>query len=149
MNLWNNAGTPVSRLQNIARLLLGCGLIFAGTSHETFARKEFRAQVPDFVPLSKDLNVVLSGIVEIMLGMSLAFWVRRRVFWGWVAAIFFALIFPGNIAQFTHKRDAFGLDTDTARGIRLLFQPVLIGWALWSTGAWAARHLIKIKHPIH
>lgn len=75
--------------------------------------------------------------------MCVAFWVKRRVFWGWVAALFFVLVFPGNIAQLTNHRDAFGLDTDLARSIRLLFQPVLIAWALWSTGAWAARQLIK------
>jgi uncharacterized membrane protein len=84
---------------------------------------------------------VLSGIVEIMLGMSLAFWLRRQVFWGRAAAIFFTLIFPGNISQFVNHRSAFGLTTDTARAVRLLFQPVLIVWALWSTGAWAARKL--------
>ena len=43
----------------------------------------------------------------------------------------------------THERpqsapDAFGLDSDTSRLIRLFFQPVLVVWALWSTGAWAA-----------
>ena len=31
--------------------------------------------------------------------------------------------------------DAFGLDTDTKRFVRLFFQPVLVLWALWCTGA--------------
>ena len=34
--------------------------------------------------------------------------------------------------------DAFGLDSDRARLVRLFFQPVLVAWALWSTGAWRA-----------
>ncbi len=141
MNSSNDPGKPTSRIQNAARVVLGIMLSFAGTAHLTIARKAFQAQVPDWFPLSKDLTVVLSGVVEIMLGMAIAFWVKRRVFWGWLAALFFTLIFPGNIAQFVDHRDAFGLNTDLARGIRLLFQPVLVAWALWSTGAWARRRL--------
>lgn len=143
MNIWNNAGKPVSKLQMIARVTLGMALMFAGTSHLTFARNSFQAQVPDWVPLSKDLTVILSGIVEVALGAALAFWVKKRVFWGWFASIFFTLIFPGNISQWINHRSAFGLDTDTSRFVRLLFQPVLITWALWSSGAWAMRSLLK------
>lgn len=138
MNIWNNDGSPVSLKQNIARCLLGLALVFAGTSHLTIARKAFRAQVPNWIPLSKDLTVVLSGYVEILLGLFVTFWVKKRVFWGWIAALFFTLIFPSNISQFTQHRDAFGLNSDLARGIRLVFQPLLVAWALWSTGAWAA-----------
>jgi uncharacterized membrane protein len=141
MNIWNNPGKPLSLLQNIARFALGIMLMIAGTTHLTIARTSFQAQVPDWVPLSKDLTVVLSGIVEIALGISLAFWLKRRVFWGWAAAVFFTLIFPGNISQFVNHRNAFGLTTDTTRAVRLLFQPLLVAWALWSTGAWAARAL--------
>lgn len=141
-----NVLAPVSKKQNISRYLLGFMLMFAGVGHLTFARKEFQAQVPNWVPISKDLTVVLSGIVEVLLGASIAFWVKKRVFWGWVAAIFFVLVFPGNIAQYVHHRDAFGLNTDFTRGLRLFFQPVLIGWALWSTGAWAARKFLTPKN---
>jgi uncharacterized membrane protein len=63
---------------------------------------------------------------------------RWRVPVGWVVAIFFVVVFPGNISQFATHAHAFGLDSDLARGIRLLFQPLLVIWALWSTGAWAA-----------
>jgi uncharacterized membrane protein len=51
-------------------------------------------------------------------------------------AAFFVAIFPGNISQYINQVDAFGLDSDRARLIRLFFQPVLVIWALWSTGAW-------------
>ena len=53
-------------------------------------------------------------------------------------AAFFVAIFPGNIAQFTTQTDAFGLESDAARAIRLAFQPLLVAWALWSTQAWQA-----------
>jgi uncharacterized membrane protein len=53
---------------------------------------------------------------------------------GLIVAIFFILIFPGNINQYVNGVDAFGLDTDQKRLIRLFFQPLLVVWALWSTG---------------
>ena len=127
-----------TRLQHAARIVLGAALVYAGISHLTFARTDFLAQVPGWVPLDADLVVVLSGIVEIALGAALVALVRYRVPLGWIAAGFFVAVFPGNISQFVDGDAAFGLDSDTARGIRLLFQPVLVAWALWSTGAWTA-----------
>jgi uncharacterized membrane protein len=121
-------------IKTAARILLGTGLIFAGISHLTFARKDFKAQVPDWVPLKKDDTVVYSGIVEITLGTALALApAKYKGSVGKVAATFFTAIFPGNISQYTQKRSAFGLDTDTKRFARLFFQPVLIYWALKST----------------
>jgi len=112
-------------------------MIYAGLSHLTFNRVAFQAQVPDWLPLSKDLIVILSGIVEIVLGLGLAFWKKQRARFGWALAIFFVLIFPGNVAQYINGTDAFGvLNSDRARLGRLFFQPVLIVWALWSSGAW-------------
>lgn len=122
----------------IVRVLLGAALVFAGIGHLTFARTEFQAQVPDFVPLDPDVTVVASGIVEIVLGSALIAVRRYRVLVGCVAAAFFVAVFPGNIAQWTEGRDGFGLDSDAARFGRLFFQPVLIAVALWSTGAWDA-----------
>ena len=127
-----------SLVQKIFRVLLGLTLLFAGTGHLTFLRGEFPAQVPDWVPMDTNLVVVLSGIVEITLGLALIFIQSKRTQVGWIVALFFVLIFPGNISQYVHHRDAFGLDTDSKRLIRLFFQPVLIIWALWSTGAWKA-----------
>lgn len=128
-----------STAQIIGRIVLGLFLMLAGTGHLSFQRQEFAAQVPDWLPLAPDLVVVLSGIVEILLGASLILLSRYRIALGWIAAAFFVAVFPGNIAQFIGHKNAFGLNTDTARGIRLLFQPVLIVWALWCTGAWRNR----------
>ena len=117
-----------------ARVLLGAGLIFAGISHLTFARKDFQAQVPDWVPLKKDNTVVYSGITEIALGSALAFTDKKNIKTvGQLAASFFVAVFPGNISQYVHKRSAFGLDSDRKRLLRLFFQPVLVYWALKST----------------
>jgi uncharacterized membrane protein len=125
---------PTSRPRTIARYLLAGILVFAGLSHLFWARKDFQAQVPDWVPMDKDAVVVASGGVEIMLGGGLAVLNRDRVRVGRIAALFFAAVFPGNVAQWRGRRDAFGLDTDEKRLVRLFFQPVLIAWALWSTG---------------
>ncbi len=133
-----NSQNQTSLIQTLLRVALGASLLFAGISHLTFARTEFLAQVPDWVPLDSDLVVVLSGIVEIALGSALIFLGRYRVAVGWAAAAFFVAVFPGNIAQYLNRVDAFMLNTDEARAIRLVFQPVLIAWALWSTGAWQA-----------
>lgn len=129
---------PVRAVQHGFRVLLGASLLLAGVGHLTWARTEFLAQVPSWVPVDADLVVVLSGVVEIALGAALIVAIRHRVLVGWLAAAFFVAIFPGNIAQFVEGNDGFGLDTDAARAVRLLFQPVLVAWALWSTGAWAA-----------
>ena len=123
-------------LQNVARGLMGTFMVVAGTGHLTFQRQEFQAQVPDFVPLSKDTTVLASGVVEIALGLGLlALKGKNRVRMGIGLAAFYAAVFPGNIHQYTHHLSAFGLDTDQKRLARLFFQPVLMGWALWSTGA--------------
>jgi uncharacterized membrane protein len=128
-------------MQLIARILLGAALASAGISHLTWFRIEFRAQVPPWVPLDPDMVVILSGVVEITLALSFVFLPRYKVQLGWLLAAFFVLVFPGNIAQLIYHRDAFGLNTDRARIIRLFFQPLLIVWALWSAGAW--RHFRK------
>lgn len=129
---------PRPWLRRIARWLLGAFLVLAGTSHLTFSREDFRAQVPPWLPFDVDFVVIASGVVEIALGLALLFLGRWRVPIGWITAAFFIAVLPGNIAQFVEGRDAFGLDTDLSRGIRLLFQPLLVLWALWATGAWRA-----------
>ena len=125
-------------IRTLARIVLAAFMLFAGIAHLSFARTTFYAQVPPWLPLDRDFVVIASGVVELALGAALLLWTRRRALVGWVLAAFFVAVFPGNISQFVTHTDAFGLDTDTARGIRLLFQPVLIAWALWCTGAWAA-----------
>ncbi|MCW7464403.1 hypothetical protein CH354_17425 [Leptospira levettii] len=130
-------------LQNILRTVLGLFMTLAGVGHLTFQRQEFLAQVPRWLPqdpMFMDFVVLSSGVVEITFGLSLLFWAKERIKVGILLAIFFVLIFPGNISQYTNGISAFGLDTDEKRLIRLFFQPVLILWALWSTGA--LRYLI-------
>ncbi|MFF2268062.1 hypothetical protein ACFVTZ_07330 [Cellulosimicrobium cellulans] len=126
---------PVPPVATIARVALGLALVGAGVSHLTVAREEFQAQVPSWFPVDEDVTVLASGAVEIALGGSLVVLSRWRVAVGLVAAAFFVVIFPGNVGQWLEGKDGFGLDTDAKRLVRLFFQPVLVAWALWSTGA--------------
>jgi uncharacterized membrane protein len=123
-------------VRQIGRYLLGAALIYAGVGHFTFSRLAFQAQVPPWLPLDPDFVVLASGAVEIALGLGLIFIARYRKQIGWLTAAFFLAVFPGNISQYLTQTDAFGLNTDEARAIRLLFQPLLIIWALWATAAW-------------
>jgi uncharacterized membrane protein len=126
--------------QKFMRVLLGAFMTLAGIGHLTFQRQEFQAQVPRWLPSDPtfmNFVVVSSGIVEIGLGLAMIFlWKHQRTV-GIILALFFVAVFPGNISQYSNRISAFGLDTDQKRLIRLFFQPVLILWALWSTGALA------------
>ena len=134
----SNGINNTSKVQTGGRIFLGLFILLAGIGHLTFQRHEFLAQVPPWLPIDPDVVVVLSGIVEILLGMSLLFLTKYRTTVGWVVAAFFVAVFPGNIAQLVEHRDAFGLNSDLLRWIRLPFQPLLILLALWSTGAWSS-----------
>ena len=130
-------------IRHIARTLLGAALTYAGITHLTTSRQEFQAQVPTILQSQADFVVIASGVVEILLGLSLILLIKYRTHIGWVTAAFFIAIFPGNISQYLNGTDAFGLNTDQARAIRLLFQPLLVIWALWSAGAWKSRRAGK------
>lgn len=120
--------------RTIARLLLGAAMVGAGASHLTTQRREFQAQVPDWFPLGKDLTVLASGVIEVGLGAAFIVLPQRRGTVGLLLAAFFVAVFPGNIAQYVEGTDAFGLDTDRKRLVRLFFQPLLVLWALHGGG---------------
>jgi uncharacterized membrane protein len=121
-----------------ARLLLGAAMVGAGVLHLTTQRQEFQAQVPDWFPVDDDLTVLGSGVAEIALGASFIALPTKRRLVGALLAAFFVVIFPGNIAQYVEGTDAFGLDTDRKRLVRLFFQPLLVLWALFG-GGWLRR----------
>ncbi len=125
-------------IKRFPQIILGLALGFAGIGHLTNNRQEFQAQVPTLLKDYADFVVVASGVVEICLGLALVGLWKYQVQVGWVVAAFFVAIFPGNISQYVNGVDAFGLDSDTSRLVRLFFQPVLVMWALLSTGAWGS-----------
>ena len=134
----NNPSIKTTIVQNIFRILLGAFMLYAGIGHLTFLREAFQAQVPTWITTDEgfmDFIILSSGIVEIAFGALIVRGGKLKVETGIALAIFYILVFPGNINQYVNQIDSFGLDTDSKRLIRLFFQPVLILWALWSTGA--------------
>lgn len=128
-----------SVLRTAARVALAGLLGAAGAGHLTTLRRGFRIAVPDWATrilrTDKDTIVVVSGVIEVMLALALVLLPRdvRRV--GWGVAAFFVAVFPGNVHQWQTGVSSPGLDTDGRRLTRLFLQPVLVAWALWSTGA--------------
>ncbi len=121
-----------------ARLVLGSAMVGAGVLHLTTQRREFRAQVPAWFPVDEDLTVLGSGVAEIALGAAFIALPGRKRLIGALLAAFFVAVFPGNIAQYVEGTDAFGLDSDRSRLVRLFFQPLLVLWALYG-GGWLRR----------
>jgi uncharacterized membrane protein len=121
----------------IARWVLAALLVAAGLSHLLWGRRGYRIVVPDWATrvlhTDKDMIVVASGAAEIMLGGALVALPKDRGRIGVLVAAFFVAVFPGNVHQWQTGRDAPLMRTDHARFVRLLLQPVLVAWALWST----------------
>lgn len=127
-------------LRALLRWVLAAGMVFAGVVHFV-ATDSFFGQLPSWVPARSGV-IWVSGAVEIALGLALALAPSdRRPAVGWALAALFVLVFPANVYQAVAGTSAFGLDTDAARWVRLLFQPILVVWALWSSGAWAAHRV--------
>ena len=81
----------------ILRILLGTLMLWAGIGHLSYARETFQAQVPDWIPFSKDFVVLASGVVEIALGLAMIFLAKQKRIVGLILVLFFLLVFPGNI----------------------------------------------------
>jgi len=127
-----------STIQNIFRILLGLIMLYIGIAHLSFRRIEFQAQVPTWLTTDKDLMdlvVLISGYVEIAFGVLMIFGRKLKVKTGIALGVFYILIFPGNINQYINEIDSLRLDSENKRLIRLFFQPLLVLWAFWSTGA--------------
>ncbi len=132
-------------IRRVPQIVLGLALVYAGVGHLTTSRVEFQAQVPTLLKDYADFVVLASGVVEIVLGLGLVALWKYRVQIGWLVGIFFVAVFWGNISQYLNHVDAFGLNSDRDRFIRLLFQPLLVAWALGSTGAWRKIEVLRLR----
>ena len=121
----------------VARWILAVALGAIGVGH-FLSTRGFRVVVPDWATrltrLDKDTIVIASGAAEVALAAGLLALPKERRRIGWATAAFFVAVMPGNIHQWQTKRSTPGLDTDARRFGRLFLQPVLVLWALWSTG---------------
>jgi uncharacterized membrane protein len=124
-------------LRALGRWGLAAFMGLAGVAHFVVT-ESFLGQVPSWLP-ARTAIVQVSGVIEIGFALALVLLRQRRRQVGWALAAFYVLILPGNLYQALAGTDAFGLDSPNARWARLAAQPVLILWALWSTGAWPRR----------
>ncbi len=127
------------------RVSAGLMLLGAGVTHLTVARTEFQAQVPAWFPADPDAVVLVSGVLEILIGGAVVVLRRWRALTGLVMTAFLVAVFPGNIAQYVGHVDGFGLDTDRARLMRLVFEPLLWAWAFFPSHAW--RLVLELVRP--
>ena len=86
-------------VKQLARIGLGMALGYAGFTHLTSNRLEFRAQVPNWVPFSADFVVLASGVVEIVLGLALVFLVWILIERVWCVFSFNQCWLPGRFGQ--------------------------------------------------
>jgi len=90
-----------STTQTAFRITMGLLMSLAGVGHLTFQRQEFLAQILRWLPENPtfmDFIVLSSGVVEIALGLSMIFLSKQKVKIGILLALFYVLIFPGNIS---------------------------------------------------
>lgn len=123
------------------RLLMALLLMYAGVGHLSFAREKFELVVPYYLRFSNgfvDFLVLGSGLVEIAFALGLCFSPRKYLpYIGLALAVFYVLVFPGNVHQYMHSIDIPPLlASEQARFIRLFLQPVLIVWAIYACDTW-------------
>ncbi|KGX90518.1 hypothetical protein N781_06905 [Pontibacillus halophilus JSM 076056 = DSM 19796] len=103
--------------------------ILAGVFHFT-AMEGFRAMLPEWVP-ARTFLVYATGVAEWVLAVLLLLPTTREQAGKWTA-IYLVVIFPANIYAAVVGVPAPGSEdvNRTLLWVRILFQPVLIGWVL-------------------
>lgn len=126
---------PQRPVRLILRLALAGFLATAGVGHFV-ATETFLAQVPAWMPAERAV-VLVSGVVELVLAAAVLLVRSRRTLVALIVVGFLHVVLPGNIAQWTEGVDAFGLDSDRARLLRLVVgHPLLVLWALVAGDVW-------------
>ncbi len=128
---------PQRPLRRLLRVALAVFLTTAGIGHFV-ATETFLAQVPAWMPFERQV-VLVSGVVELLLAAAVLLVGSRRTLVALVVVAFLHVVLPGNVAQWLEGVDAFGLDTDRARLLRLVVgHPLLVLWALAAGDVWPA-----------
>ncbi len=109
-------------------------MFVSGYGHLFLASDEIELLVPTWSPLSPKAMVIVTGYIEIIIGLAFIF-IRRKVHLiGWILVVFLILVFPGNLYQYNNDIDALGLNTSGKRLARLFLQPIIILWVLYVSG---------------
>ncbi len=124
------ATSPVRLLMRwvLALFYLAAGIIHLRSPHD------FIAITPHWVP-DAPLVIALTGMAEIAGALALMVVPRLRQAAGVGLALYAICVFPANINQAIHDIPIGGQHLSWwYHGPRLLFQPVLVWWALWAGG---------------
>lgn len=99
-------------------------LAFTGTAH-LVRPATFDAALPDWLPGTKRVWALGSGVAELACGALVALPRTRRV-GGWTTAALFVAVFPGNLHMATTAR------TSRARAVTLARLPLQVPLVLWA-----------------
>ena len=107
---------------------------FAGTMHFVIPRS-YEAMMPPSLPRHREA-VAVSGIAEIVGGLTVAKLSTRRFARWWLLALLLA-VFPANVHMAVNPEQVRGLDLDRiprwALWARLPLQPLMMWWAWRAT----------------
>lgn len=123
----------MERTRTILRLLLVAAYLVAGVLHVAVP-KPFLGITPSWVPYPEQV-IALTGLCEIAGSIGLL--VPRTRWWaGVMLAAYAVCVYPANVKHAVdfveHGRGGLGLGYHIPR---LLFQPVIVWWALFAGGA--------------
>ncbi len=122
---------PTAR--TVARGVLATAFLAAGVIH-LLAPAPFLSILPPWAPWPGPL-IALTGLAEIAGAIGLCVPRLRRAA-GLGLALYAACVFPANIQHAINDLSlAHPVLGWAYHGPRLLFQPVIVWWALWSGGA--------------
>jgi uncharacterized membrane protein len=128
------APPPEPSRRRWARWLLAAFFLGLGTFHFTHTEAYLPVMPPVF-PAPRTL-ILWSGFFEILGALGLLVPDRRaRRTAGWGLAALLVAVFPANIYMATQGLVLTGLVGRMLLWLRLPFQPLLIAWALWASGA--------------
>jgi uncharacterized membrane protein len=116
-----------------ARVGIGAAFVVAGVAH-LVAPAPFEQHLPTWIPAATAL-VVLSGLVEIALGVALVMAHREPVHIGWGTAAYLIVVWPANVFVAVAGVDVDGQPGGVYPWVRVPLQVLFIAWALWATAA--------------
>lgn len=120
------------------RLALALGMTVAGVAH-LVDPTPFVQHLPEWVPQREPL-VLLTGLIEIGLGLALLAPQPYRRLVGLLVAAYLVAVFPGNIYVAVAGVEVDGQPGGVYPWLRLLFQPLFIWLAVWCTRPLARRN---------
>ena len=135
------------RLRLVLRWVMAAFYLLAGLLHLR-SPEAFLPIVPDWAPSPREL-VLFTGVCE-LAGATALLMPRFRRFAGVTLALYAVCVFPANIKHAVYHIDVAALPSGLGYHVpRLMFQPVLVWWALFCADVvdWPFRRAAKRDNP--